>query len=125
MVSPEKIKEVLIAGINRFVKPYSEPAENIQLVFRLKSDGDVGYYTFINYKIKETVKLHHIRGKDITNFVVNDHIKKLLKRFAADNNTDENQVNLMAGLRGSDGLFIWLRKGDETIREIKNAAELK
>lgn len=115
----DKITSIMVRGINKFVKPYNEPAENIQVVFKLDNGGKLQYFTCINQQLKNTVTLEYLIGKNIYNMLVERHIKKLLQKFAGQHGLADDQVNLMAGVKAKDHVYVWLRNGNELIRQIE------
>lgn len=115
-----RITDAIARGIHKFVKPYNEPAENIQIVFKLDSGGNVEFFTCVKQQLKNSVKLEYLIGKNIYNLLVKKHIKKLLQKFASQTGLHDDQVNLLAGIKAQDHVYVWLRKNQELIRQVED-----
>lgn len=115
----DKITTAIAKGIHKFVKPYAEPAENIQIVFKLDNGGNLVFFTCINQQLKNTITLEYLIGKNIYNMLVKKHIKNLLQKFASQAGLPDDQVNMMTGIKAQDHVYVWLRKENELIRQLE------
>lgn len=125
MVKSEQVLEIISKGIMRFEKPYDEKAENIQLVFSINDKNQVNYVTCVNQAPRNTVTLKDLIGNNIYNVLVNTHIKKLLEKFAQQNNLPKSDINLMAGLNAQNEVYVNLRNKNTLIRVINDPDELR
>lgn len=124
MADIKQINDVIIKGINNFTTPYNQPAENIQIIFRLSEEKKLLFQTCVNQQRKEEKQLQQLIGNNWWNFQVKTHIRGLLNMFIKQSGLSEKEINLMAGVKAGDHVYVWLRNGDQLIRQVE-AEELK
>lgn len=118
MADIKQINDVIVKGIRKFTKPYGQPAENIQVVFKLDQDNKLQFVTCVNQQPKNSVTLQQLIGSNLYNMMVKSHIRELLERFGKQYPENKTEINLMAGVKAGDHVYVWLRKNNDLIRQL-------
>jgi hypothetical protein len=122
----QSMHEAILAGLNKCATHYQQPLADVQIVFRMDEHEDLKFYTCIKQVMKASVQLQDLIGKRPYNFLVRNHIRGLLRKYAKKTGIALSQVNLMTGIKDKpDEIYVWLRNNSELIREISDHAELE
>ncbi len=124
-VTFEQVKKIVISGISKYAMQSKISAGTVQIVFKISKEGDLQFIACIDNIPKNSLPLDYLIGKNVYNFVVKTKIRKLLRKYASDNNCETWQINMLTFIKSDDAISIFIRNEGTIIREVTDYNELK
>ena len=117
-----EFEKILNQAISRFSKDFSCEQADLQIVFKLKEDGDCGYSLHRKYKFERNLKFTDLLGVKIDfkgySIFVPPYIKSALISFSKELNCATSEVFVMAFIGNGSKINLWLYKSSNAIRTV-------
>jgi hypothetical protein len=118
----EKFTELTSKCLDRNAKEYNAKKKDMQLVFKLDSEGDVQYLIYREYKPEKVVTFLQVLGvkldfKGYSLFVPN-FIKGALGRFCESDKIDKDKVRVILNFDERNNMNMWLYNNSSFVKQI-------
>lgn len=118
-----KFNEIASKCIERNAKEYNTNKKDIQLVFKLGSDGETEYLIFKEYKPMKVLSFMEVLGVKIDfkgySLFVPNFIKGSLNKFCVEESIPTNDVKVLLMLNDNNQLNMFLYNGNTYIKRVE------